>query len=460
MKARDKDYFFHEATISLCSVCKSRISAKIIIKNNSVYLLKYCSKHGEQIELLEEDAEYFLKRRDYDKPGTLCKTQTKRERGCPFDCGLCPEHEQHTCIALIEVTNYCNLKCPNCYANSDKGNFLDLKKIEDMMDLFVDSEYGNPEILQISGGEPTTHPKIIEILELAESKKIKYVMLNTNGIRIAEDIEFVKKLGNLSPNFQVYLQFDGLEKSTSVELRGRDLSQIKIKAIENLAKFEIPITLVATIQKGVNDHEIGKIIDFGMKTKYVRGVNFQPIAFFGRLNEKVNLKDRITLTGILNRIEEQTSILKKSDFIPLPCNVERVAVTYLYNSCEGFIPITRNAKIKNYLPMIKNTFAFSTSDILKASAKGLLKGDVCPCLSFLKDFKEIAPIKFGLKSKKLKTDFLNDKTFRISVTSFVDVYNFDMKSMKKECVHILTPDLKMIPFSAYNIIHRERYLNK
>ena len=116
-------------------------------QNNSIYLLKYCKQHGQQIELLEEDADFYNKRHLYNKPSTPSKTQTKINKGCPFDCGLCPDHEQHTCIGLIEITSACDLKCPICYANAAQNTFISLKKIEEMMDFFQDSESGKAEIV-------------------------------------------------------------------------------------------------------------------------------------------------------------------------------------------------------------------------------------------------------------------------------------------------------------------------
>jgi 7,8-dihydro-6-hydroxymethylpterin dimethyltransferase len=453
----DRKYIYHESTTSICPKCLERVPAKIILKDNKVFLKKYCKVHGKQEELFEENIEYHLNKRNFDKPGTISKTQTTIKKGCPFDCGLCLDHDQHTCIGLIEVTNRCNLGCPTCYANSGKGESLSLNKISEMLNFFIESEGGEAEILQISGGEPTTHPEIIKIIELARSKKIRYVMLNTNGIRIAEDEDFVKELSKFKGKFEVYLQFDGFDSKVYSYLRGKDLSKLKLKAIENLTKYKIPITLVTTIEKGINDKQIGKILEFGIKTKGVRGVNLQPIAYFGRL-KNTNTRNRITLSGIIKRIEEQVpDLFQKGDIIPLPCNVERVAVTYMAKSEKGkFIPITRNVKIKSYLPLIDNTFAFDADRILKNKAKKVLTGvGCCSCMSFLKDIKSIIPLSFALKSKEEKLKYINENTFRISVTSFIDVYNFDLKSMQKECVHIITPDLKKIPFSSYNMFYRK-----
>ena len=439
-----------------------RVMAKVIIKDGSVYLLKRCEEHGESTALVEEDAKYYLSTPEYNKPGTTCKTQTAIREGCPFDCGLCPDHEQHGCIGLIEVTNFCNLRCPTCYATSGEGDFLSMKKIEEMMDFLLDSEYGEGEILQISGGEPTMHPQIIEIIKLARQKGVKYVLLNTNGLRIAADENFVKELSQFEGRFEIYLQFDSFDDKIYQDFRGKKLWEIKKKAIDNLTKYKIPITLVATIKKGMNDQEIGKIVKFGIDTKYIRGVNFQPIAYFGRMGGLDKDQDRITITGIINCIEKQLNgMIKKSDFIPLPCDVDRVAITYLYRLKDEFIPIIRNINAKEYLPIIRNTFKFDPEDILKditenvfSSACGCEKG-CCAPIDFLGKLKPIIPAKFFLKSKKEKMEYVSENTFRISIVSFVDAYNFDMKSMKKECVHIITPELKKIPFSAYNMIHRK-----
>jgi len=453
----DRNYTYHESTVSICPKCMDRTSAKIIIKDNQVFIKKTCKIHGEQEEILEENAEYHLSKRQFDKAGTSCKTQTSINKGCPFDCGLCPDHDQHTCIALIEVTNNCNLGCSTCYAKSGNGKFLSLEKISEMLDFLIDSEGGEAEIVQLSGGEPTTHPEIIEIIELARSKKIRYLMLNTNGIIIAEDEEFVKKLSKFKGGFEIYLQFDGFDPKIYSHLRGKDISKIKQKAIENLNKYDIPLTLVSTIEKGVNDQEIGDIIKFGMENKGIRGVNFQPVAYFGRLPQ-INTKDRITLSGIINKIEKQIpETFQKRDIIPLPCNVERVAVTYMVRGKKGkFIPITRDIKIKNYLPLIDNTFAFDADRILKNKAKEVFSaGGCCSCMEFIKDIKNIIPTSFLLKSKSEKLKYISENTFRISITSFIDVFNFDLKSMQKECVHIITPELKKMPFSSYNMFYRK-----
>jgi uncharacterized radical SAM superfamily Fe-S cluster-containing enzyme len=451
-----KDYKFLENTISLCHICLRKTDAKIIEKNKSIYILKYCPEHGEFCEILEEDAVYYNQRKQYDKPGNEFTCQTTRSKGCPFDCGLCPSHEQHTCIGLIEITEDCNLNCPVCFAHSKPGNYISRSEFEQRVDFFIESEGGKADILQISGGEPTMHPEILSFIELARTKKINYVMLNTNGILIAKDIELVKALSRFKGGFEVYLQFDGFDEETHRYFRGKPLNEIKRQAIKNLEAYNIPVTLVTTLERGINDHETGKIIEFGINSKCVRGINFQPVGYFGRLPVS-HPGNRLTLTGVIGKIEEQTSgMIRKSDFIPLPCNVDRVAITYLYrNKNKSFIPLTRNLDVKKYLPFIRNTFKFDPDDFLKELSSDIFSKDCCNVAGLFKDFAKYIPLSYMLKSEEEKIAYVSENTFRISVTSFIDAYNFDIKSLQKECVHFIAPGLKKIPFSSFNLLHRK-----
>lgn len=450
---KEQDYTYIESTTSLCSICKIRVSAKIVKKEHKIFISKNCPEHGNHFELLEEDASYHSSKRESDKPSTKFTPETNIKKGCPYDCGLCPEHDQHTCIGLIEITNQCNLNCPVCYANSGESKHLSIEIINAMLDYYVEAEGGDAEILQISGGEPTIHPNIIEIIELALSKKIRFIMLNTNGLKISDDIKFVQQLSKFNERFEVYLQFDGFKSTTYEYLRGENILAIKQKAIENLLKHSVPITLVSTIERGINDDEIGKIIEFGMEKKGIRGINFQPVSYFGRL-PNVNTINRITLTGVINEIENQLcSIFQKGDIIPLPCNVERVAISYLIKDKKGkFTPISRKIKVNSYLPVIENTFAFDADRILSKQVNQL---QLCDCFKLINDIHKLIPKTYLFKSDSQKKAFIDESTFRLSITSFVDHYNFDMKSIQKECVHIITPDLKRIPFSTYSLFHRK-----
>ena len=454
----EKDYVYLNSTQSLCPVCLKKIDAKLVIKNGKVFMKKNCRDHGEFTCLIEDDAEYFLSQSYYKKPGTISKTRMNIKDGCPFDCGLCPDHEQHSCINLINVTDNCELGCTTCYISSDKsGKYLSLAKIDEMLDFIVDSEYGKAEIIQISGGEPATHPDILKILELTKTKNIKFMMLNTNGIRIGEDEKFAEQLAAFKGGFEVYLQFDGLKEETYRKLRGKDLLEIKKRAIKNLHKYGIPVTLVSVIEKGTNDDEIGDLIRFGLETNFIRGINFQPVSYFGRI-ERINPEERSTVTSVIYDIENQTrGLIKKSDIIPLPCDPDKISLTYLIKNKNKFVPITRKIDVRKHLSVINNSLSFVPADFLDNSLKGLwsLPGFFSSFRS-LKDFSCCIPYDPALLSKKERMKFVDNNTFRISIVSFQDAYNFDVKSVKSECIHFITPDLKKIPFSTFNIFNKGR----
>lgn len=461
MHHRERGYRFHAMTTALCSECLLPAPAKVIMRGGSIYLRRQCPEHGLSDELLEEDAAFFLRQQEYDKPGSETQTETTTRLGCPYDCGLCPDHEQHTCIGLLEITQRCNLGCPICFAVAEGATAhspdLSLASAAAMLDAYQAAEGGAADVLQISGGEPTLHPQLLDIIRLARAKGIRYVMLNTNGLRLADDPTLAETLSEFADGFEVYLQFDGFDDRGSRALRGRPLIETKRKALENLARHKVPATLVATVHGGVNDHELGAIVDFGMKHPAVRGVNFQPLAFFGR-TDGADPAGRITRTGILKRLQEQTAgMIRMDDFVPLPCDVDRVAFCLLYRRDGRFTPITRGADVRKYLPLIDNTMAFYGQDVLKQAAKSLCGGGACSCFSFAKDLIPLAGLAGRGMAAKDKPAFVTENVFRISATSFLDRYTFELKGAKKECVHILTEDGRRMPFSAYNLIHREAH---
>lgn len=301
------------------------------------------------------------------------------------------------------------------------------------------------------------HPEIEAVLKLAKKKRFRYVMLNTNGLRLARDPEFARFLGTLTPGFEVYLQFDGVRDRTYEKMRGKPLLEEKHRAIDNLRAAGVPMTLVATIMRGVNDDQIGDMVRFGMATDHVRGMNFQPVAFFGR-GITADVKNRVTLSGIRREIERQTDgMIARRDIIPLPCDVDRVAVTYAVKRGDSYVPVTSAIDVSNYLEIIDNTLDFRAEDVVKnAVTRSISRGVGCDCLKLKDEIGALLPPGYVTWPARKRAEFIDNNTFRITISSFIDRYNFDSKSMKKECVHVITPDLRRIPFSAYNMLYRGR----
>jgi len=224
--AKTRPYLFYDTAISICSTCYRRVDAKIVFEDDRVLMLKHCPVHGAERVLVADDVDYYRRCREVflKHPEMPQRYNTPVKWGCPYDCGLCTDHEQHSCLSLVEIADACNLTCPICYAESGvhRPEFRDLATVQKMFDAVVRNE-GEPDVVQISGGEPTIHPDFFAILDMAKKTTIRHLMVNTNGIRIAQDEEFTARLAGYMPNFEVYLQFDSFEREALMRLRGTDL---------------------------------------------------------------------------------------------------------------------------------------------------------------------------------------------------------------------------------------------
>lgn len=449
-----KNSIFYGQTTSTCETCLTLVPTKIIFEEEKVFYLKKCKTHGEQKTLISTDIAYFKKAKEYFKePDLPFENQTETNLGCPYDCGLCPDHEQHTCLALIEINKKCNLTCPVCFADSSpkQTKELDIKTFESMLDALVRSE-GEPDLLQISGGEPTLHPHILEFIRLAKTKPIRHIMLNTNGIRIAQEEKFAEELSKLKPGLEVYLQFDSLEAAALETIRGADLRSIREKALKNLEKYKVSTTLVVVVKKGVNDSELGKIIEHALKFKCVRGVTFQPIQDAGRNSEFDAKKDRIVLSEIRQNILDQTNLFTPNDIIPLPCNPETIAIGYGVREGEKLLPVTSWFSESEMLKKGPNTITYEKYPVLREKVFNLLSLATSEHNSETK----LKDLLCCLPQFEVPSDLGYDRVFRIVIMHFLDKYNFCLAQVKRSCVHFVTEKGKIIPFETYNMFYREK----
>jgi uncharacterized radical SAM superfamily Fe-S cluster-containing enzyme len=346
------------------------VEGKIVFEDGSVYLLKRCQRHGFERVLMADDIDYYRRAREvFLKPPEMPDHyNTPVKWGCPYDCGLCPDHEQHSCLTLIEVTDFCNLRCPICYASSgpERKTHRDLATIERMLDAVVRNER-RPDVVQISGGEPTLHPDFFRILDMARERPIQHLMVNTNGTRIATDPEFVKRLAQYMPGFELYLQFDSLEENPLRELRGVDLRSTRMAALERLNEHGISTSLVVTVKHGTNDGELGRILEYAVKQPCVRGVVFQPVQTAGRFDGFDPATDRLTLTEVRRRILEQTPLFRPEDIIPVPCHPDSLAMAYGLKIGGRLQPLTGLIPPEVLIDGARNTIVYEADESLQST---------------------------------------------------------------------------------------------
>ncbi|MFI5380119.1 MAG: prolipoprotein diacylglyceryl transferase family protein [Tepidisphaerales bacterium] len=463
-----------ELTNSLCPHCLAKVEAKIMVDARRVFLQRFCPEHGQQRVLIADDAGYWQRCRDLytSAPTAPGRRQSEMRRGCPWDCGLCADHEQHTCLAIVEITDQCDLGCPVCYASSAAGGrHRSVAEVEAMLDAVVagqrqdsgsgvstlDAEAQSRDgsatmvgVVQISGGEPTLHPDLFAILDATRRRPIRHVMLNTNGRRIAEDDEFVGRLGTYRPGFEVYLQFDSLRPGTLRQLRGQDLSDSRRRAIAALNRHNISTTLVVTLKKGVNDQEIGEILDFAIAQPCVRGVTFQPIQAAGRLNGFDPAVHRLTLTEVRRAIIEQHKLFTREDIVPVPCHPDALAMGYALRHGGGVVPLSKLLDPQALLKVAGNTICFEQDPKLRQHVRELFTASASAmsvaqklglqcCLPLLP--RNGSPINY-------------ENVFRVIIMQFMDAWSMDLRSVKRSCVHIVAADGRLMPFETYNLLHR------
>ncbi|MHA1731910.1 MAG: radical SAM protein [Promethearchaeota archaeon] len=337
-------------TMSICPECLQPVPAKIYIEDNErgwVMMRKECPEHGEFRDKLATDAEYYRWNMNYaDELGSRSHStkldrscQYAKKNGCPYDCGPCRNHKTTACICIIDITNRCNLMCPICFANANKVGYIVEPPFEDIvriMEVMLSQKPMAPVLLQLSGGEPTLREDLPEIMRKGKELGFSEVMLTTNGIKLAKSKEYFKELMDAGMD-AVYLQFDGLEPETWKKTRGVDLSKLKMKIFENARELGFGgIMLVPTIARGVNDHEIGNILDFALENHdVVSGVVFQPVSICGRITYEDLMEMRYTTSDVQEAIREHTN-----------------------GAIRGFYPLATSSKLTRLLAWFDDMPAF------------------------------------------------------------------------------------------------------
>lgn len=437
-------------TESVCPVCLKRITAERVQVSDQVYLDKTCPDHGKFRTIIwrgEPSYESWSVAKLPSRP-PVCATDVKQ--GCPFDCGLCPEHRQHTCCVLLEITKRCNLNCPVCFAEAcTEDHDPDITTIENWYRLLLNS--GGPYNIQLSGGEPTMRDDLPEIVALGRELGFSFIQLNTNGLRLAKDPGYVRRLKEAGLSC-VFLQFDGTDDAIYEKLRGTALFAEKQAAIAHCAKEQLGVVLVPTLVPGVNTENIGMIIEYAAtRIPAVRGVHFQPISYFGRYPQAPSDEDRITIPEVINEMVRQTGgRLKITNFKP-PMGENA------YCSFHGNFVLMDNGELKAWT---------------KAGAEGCCQPQVAAvgarkAQTFVakrwaapqSEEKQRGADKIDSNMNIDSLDAFLDRveiySFCISGMAFQDVWSLDLERLRECFIHVVSPDSRIIPFCAYNLTDKQ-----
>jgi hypothetical protein len=427
-------------TSALCPVCLKTIKATKVAEDDKVFIVKECADHGSWKVQIWSGVDHYKYLYDFaaiQKPPL--KFAVNDAKDCPQDCGLCGMHKQHTCLNVIEVTNLCNLNCPICFATANECGYKyhpSKDEIKKMFQTVVDY-VKSPRVIQLSGGEPTIRDDLPELVKMAKDMGIEHVEVNTNALRISEDMDYLKALVDAGLD-SFYFQFDGIDDNIYMQTRGRKMFDVKKKAIENCGVVSVGVTLVVTVSPNINLDHVGKIIEFAaLNVPTVKGVHFQPITYFGRYPIEPTDKDRITLPDLAMAIEKQTmGMLKADNFLPTSCsNVHCDMKSLSVVLPDGSLfPLTTMA----LGPPTK------TDDIADKT-----RTEVSQFWRFIEESMD-GPSEEGGGTwrefiSRAKTHYLT-----VSAMAFQDVWTGETDRWERCCIHTVTPDGKLIPFCLFN----------
>lgn len=432
------------ATKSLCPVCLSVIDAFRTVEEGKVFLVKECPDHGLFKVMVWDDADYYAKVEGYSHP----KVKPAHIIGESYDeypkIWEPKEQLQSTCLAVVEVTSSCNLKCPYCFASAGGGPKGDESE-ENLRRMFasIASKVKKPTVVQLSGGEPTVRDDLPSVVALAKAAGIDFVQLNTNGVRLGRDIKYLEALKDAGLD-SLYFSLDGLDRGVIEKTSGLDLLDAKLQAVANCRKVGVPLEVVAKIIPGLNLDQVGRLIDFAKKNVgIVRGVHFQPLSYFGRV-PKVPPQEYITIPQLLREIEAQTNgEITPSDFIPTGC-----AESHCDTKCFGFVSegkfisltkmggkfVPEDDITKTVREGVQDSWGVKVAKEAGISLDGGVDGHDCGCGTWMGLVKD-----------------LTVNALTISAMHFQDAWNVDFERLKRCCIHEVLPDGKFVPFCLYNI---------
>jgi uncharacterized radical SAM superfamily Fe-S cluster-containing enzyme len=458
---------FHSFSRAMCPKCRELVDAARVIRDGKVFLKKQCPKDGPSEALISGDSEWYLKMFAFVKPGSVpLKFSTPVKDGCPKDCGLCADHEQHTCLPIIEITNHCNLECPICIVQNKNNYMMTLEEFKNTIDGLIEKE-GTLETVNLSGGEPTIHPLFFEFLDIAARPEIARVSISTNGLRIATDFEFCRELARR--NVYVNLQLDAMSNPALRALRGPgDQEGAKRRALDNLEKAGVRTTIISTLAKGVNDDQIGACIKLLFEKDFILSLLFQPAAYTGYGGAHFaphTPHDVMTISDVVRECAAQTDgLLEKKDFLPLPCSHPACfGLTYLLKTADGFIPFPRFLPLERYMEMTANSGTIRPGDDTESKIAETIdelwsgNGQIPDSEKILHSLKKALNCMFPQeRALEMQERLLVGEGMvkTIFIHAFMDEHTFEIDRIKKCCTHYAMPDGKLMPGCAYNMFYR------
>jgi len=461
-------HLYYSMTKSLCGVCKRSVDAKVLFRDGKVWFDKFCPEHGHQECAVSSSVEWYLDALSFVAPNKPPKRISRpvSDQGCPHDCGACPSHQQKVYLPVVPITSACNLDCPICYTiNKNEGAHV--MSTDEMQTILrhLAEDHDELDIINFTGGEPTLHPQLIDFLQMCRDAGIRRLTISTNGLKL-KDEAYVRKLAALDA--RIVLSLDTFRPETDKILLGANTVKHKLAALDLLEKYDVATTLLPAVATGVNDDEVGRLLELVLAKPHIRSLELHTLTFTGQGGVGFQRTARITIPDLHRRIEEATAgRIKWKDFVPSP-----LAHPHCYSICYvlcldggGYVPFAQLLSRATLFELLEDSLYIEPREKLETVFRDLIDrlwsdpDTIAESAAVLETLKRLLNEMFpsGRALSILERQRIAERTVKaIYIHSHMDEENFDVARVMKCPVGVPQQDGGNIPTCSYNVLYRER----
>jgi uncharacterized radical SAM superfamily Fe-S cluster-containing enzyme len=454
-------------TKSLCAVCKEAVDAKVVVKDDAVFFDKFCPAHGKQECLVSSSAEWYFDALSFLSPNAPPANRKPVSRGCPFDCGPCESHQQKVALPVVPITSACNLDCPICYTinKNDGAHQLSPDGLRRILDHLLE-EHDELDIINFTGGEPTLNPHLPEFLAMCREAGIRRLTISTNGLKLLDEA-YVRKMAALDA--RIVLSLDTFRPEVDHALLGANTVAAKLKVLDLLEKHDVATTILPAVAKGLNDAEVGALLELVLTRPHVRSLELHTLTFTGQGGVGFDRSSRITIPDLHALLAQATGGgIAWKDFVPSP-----LAHPHCYSICYvlmldggGYVPFARLASRAVLYELLSDSLYIEPRERLEEVFRGILddlwsepdrvpeSGRVLATIKRL--LGELFPEGRAPLSVLERQKIAERTTKAIYIHSHMDEESFDVARVMKCCVGVPGEDGSNIPTCSYNVLYREK----
>ena len=461
------DHIYYSLTKSLCGICKTAVDAKVLFADDAVWFDKFCPEHGHQRCRVSSSVEWYLDALSFIAPNTPPKRISKPvSDGCPFDCGACPSHQQKVYLPVIPITSACNLDCPICYTinKNEAAHQMSTDALSKILTHLAE-DHDEVDIINFTGGEPTLHPQLFDFLAMCREAGIRRLTISTNGLKLRDE-SYVRKLAALDA--RIVLSLDTFRPETDRVLLGANTVRTKLEALELLEKHDVATTILPAVAMGLNDDEVGSLLQLVLSKPHIRSLELHTMTFTGQGGVGFTRSARITIPDLHARIAEGTGgRIQWRDFVPSP-----LAHPHCYSICYvlcldggGYVPFTKLTSRAKMFELLGDSLYIEPREKLETVFRDLIDDlwanpeRVAESAAVLKTIKRLLNELFpdDRRLSMLERQKISERTVKaIYIHSHMDEENFDVARVMKCPVGVPQEDGGNIPTCSYNVLYREK----